>query len=89
MGRVRNIHNELRGGLGPHEAVRVDCGAVALRAWGLSVDSTAAVEPTLALGAAVTFTSLGLRSRGRRIDPVLSATDVSSSIGAGSGLTDA
>ena len=32
---ICNVHNELRGRLGPDEVVRVDCGAVALRARGL------------------------------------------------------
>ena len=89
MGRDIYVYNELRRGLGPHEVVRVDCGAVALRAWGLFVDSITETQSTQSLGAAVASTGLGLRSRGRRTHPLLSIKDISGSSGAGSGLTDA
>ena len=89
MGRDIYVYNELRGRLGPHEVVRVDCGAVALWAWGVPINITAKVEPTQSLGAKVAFTGLGLRSRGRRTHPLLPVEDISGSSGAGSGLTDA
>ena len=80
MGRDIYVRHELRRGLGPDEAVRVDCGAVALWAWGVPINITAKVEPTQSLGAKVAFTGLGLRSRGRRTHPLLSVEDISGSV---------
>ena len=89
MGRLRNVHNELRGRLGPHETLRVDCGAVALWAWGLFVDTAAKIESFISFGFKVASLSLGLRFGWRRIDLVLPPENISGSSGAGSGLTDA
>ena len=89
MGRHVHLYNELRGGLGPHEVVRVDRGAVALRARGLFVDSITETQPFITLSPKVASTGLGLRFGWRRIDLVLPPENISGSSGAGSGLTDA
>ena len=89
MGRLRNVHNELRGGLGPDEAVRVHRGAVALRAWRVSTYVATKVESFISFGFKVASLSLGLRFGWRRIDLVLPPENISGSSGAGSGLTDA
>ena len=89
MGRLRNVHNELRGGLGPDEVVRVDCGAVEIWPWSVPINITAKIEPVISSCIKVAFTSLGLRVSGRRTHPLLPVEDISGSSGAGSGLTDA
>ena len=89
LGCLRDVHNELRRGLGPHEAVRLDCGAVALWARGLSTYFTAKIEPIVPSGAAVASPRPSLRSRGGRIDPVLPPENISCCVRTGSGLTDA
>ena len=88
MGRDIYVRHELRRGLGPDEAVRVDCGAVALWARGLSTYFTTTIEPIVSFSFEVASPRLGLRSRGRRIDPLLPIENISGSSGAGSGLTD-
>ena len=88
MGRDIYVHNELRRRLGPDEAVRVDCGAVALWARGLSTYFTAKIEPIVPSGAAVASLSASLRSRGRRTHPLLPVEDISGSIGISSSFTD-
>ena len=89
MGRDIHIHHELRRRLGPHEALRVDCGAVALWAWRVPINITAKVEPTQSLGAKVAFTGLGLRSRGRRTHPLLPAANTRGGSGISGSFTDA
>ena len=88
MGRDIYVYNELRGRLGTDEVVRVHCGAVALRAWRVSTYSITETQPFITLSPKVASTCLGLRSRGGRTHPLLSATDISGSSGAGSGLTN-
>ena len=88
MGRDIYVRHELRGRLGPHEAVRVDRGAVALRARGLFVDSIAETQSTQSLGAAVASTGLGLRFGWRRIDLVLPPENISCCVRTGSSVTN-
>ena len=89
MGRDIYVYNELRGRLGTDEVVRVHCGAVALRAWGLFVDAATTIESFISSCIKVAFTSLGLRVSGRRTHPLLPVEDISGSIGISCGLTDA
>ena len=88
MGRHVHLRNELRGGLGPHEVVRVDRGAVALRARGLFVDSITETQPTVSFGFKVASLSLGLRFGWRRIDLVLPPENISCCVRTGSSVTD-
>ena len=89
MGSICNVLNELRGRLGPHEAVRVDCGAVALRAWRVSTHITAKIEPIVPSGAAVASPRPSLRVSWRRVDPLLPVANTRGSSGISRGLTDA
>ena len=89
LGCLRDVHNELRRGLGPHEAVRVDCGAVALRAWRVSTHITAKIEPIVPSGAAVASPRPSLRVSWRRVDPLLPVANTRGSSGISRGLTDA
>ena len=88
LGRHVHLCHELRGGLGPHEVVRVDRGAVALRARGLFVDSITETQSTQSLGAAVASTGLGLRFGWRRIDLVLPPENIGCCVRTGSSVTN-
>ena len=88
MGRDIYVRHELRGRLGPHEAVRVDRGAVALWAWRVSTHSITKTQPFITLSPKVAFTGLGLRFGWRRIDLVLPPENISCCVRTGSSVTD-
>ena len=88
MGSNYNLYNELRGGLGPHEIIRANFTAVALRAWRVFTYSIAAIEPTVPLSITMAFTGLGLRFGWRRIDLVLPPENISCCVRTGSSVTD-
>ena len=88
MGRHVHVRHELRGGLGPDEVVRVDCGAVALWAWRVSTYSITKTQPFITLSPKVAFTGLGLRFGWRRIDLVLPPENISCCVRTGSSVTN-